>query len=109
MLLFFLRVRRNLQELIIKPVLVANSVVLLQARDQLRIVLKDHVLQNASLVVVQDTLFGHFGDNGEEHARLGPHVRRQDPIRVVVIGVTTARLLGKALLSVGCHHVIVHG
>ena len=36
--------------------------------------LQDEVLKSAALLLVDHPFFGHFGDDGEEHARLRPHV-----------------------------------
>jgi hypothetical protein len=37
-------------------------------------VLENEVLEDAPLLLVDYSFFGHLGDDGEEHARLGPDV-----------------------------------
>ena len=78
---------RNLEELVVKPVLVADSVVLLQTLDQSGVILEDEVLEHAALLGVENTLFGHLGDNSEEHAGLRPDMRRQDALGVATIAL----------------------
>ena len=89
----------DLQELIVESVLISNAIVLLQASDKSWVVLEDHVLQDASLVVVEHAFLRHFGHYGKEHARFGPHVRREDSIRIVA----ATWLLREALLW--RHHI----
>ena len=96
-----LSVCRNLQELIVKPVFVSNSIVLLKASHKPRIILKNHVLKNSTLIVVQDAFLWHFRNDGEEHAWFRPDMSREKPVRVVA----PSRLLRDSL---GCLTVHVH-
>ena len=50
----------DLQELVVKLVFVADSIVLLKAGDETRVILQDHVLQDAALVIVEHALLAHL-------------------------------------------------
>jgi len=85
----------DLQELVVEFVFVAGPIVLLQAGDQARIILEDHVFEDAALGIVEHALLAHLAYHGEEHAGLGPHVSSQQTISAVL--VAPARLLREAL------------